>query len=165
MAFAPFRKVFAALGSGRYVTRTPPRSDCPIRPTRHTTRASRRPPTRSLWPVDRWVLVEQLGELGQGRPSSSRCDADRRMNDRQVESLCGLHSRDDVREQQVMVHRADACEVRRPVINHEQRSVLRREQVIPTASRRGRLAIRDASARRGRGRAGSTASPRKPRSR
>jgi hypothetical protein len=52
------------------------------------------------------------------------------MDDRHLERLRDLHGGDDVLEQQVTVHRVDPSELRRLVVDHRERRVLRRQQVI-----------------------------------
>ena len=51
--------------------------------------------------VDRRVVLEQLGQLGDGRLLLAGCDVDGRVDDRQPERLRGLDGRDDVLQQQV----------------------------------------------------------------
>ena len=116
-------------------------------------------------PVDRRVVLEQFGELGHGR-------LPRPVATLIVEWTIGIRNAFAVFTVETMfsssrsrIHRADRGELRRLVVDHDERAFCGVSRWSPTGSRTGRLAIRGAPRSRSRGRGGSTASPGTSRSR
>jgi hypothetical protein len=50
--------------------------------------------------------------------------------DGDAEQFCGLHGRDDVLEEQVAIHGLNPVELKGLVVGHDQRRVLRSQQVV-----------------------------------
>src|SRR5690242_12436562 len=70
------------------------------------------------------------GEFGKGRPAAAGCDVDGRVHDGNPEGFDGPDRRDGVAEQQGLVHRADAGQLGRLIVDEQEGHVFRREEMI-----------------------------------
>src|SRR5439155_20529310 len=85
------------------------------------------------------VALEYRSALWKSGLLATRRDVDRRMNDRQPECLRDLSHRQHVLQQEAAVHRSNCCDLRGLIVDHDQRRILRRNEMIPAriASRSG----------------------------
>src|SRR6266550_5991503 len=81
-------------------------------------------------PIDRRVALEHRSELWNRGLLPAGRDVDRRMYDRQPERLRDLCRRHHVLQQEVVVHRSNCRHLRRLIVDHDQRRVLRRDEMI-----------------------------------
>src|SRR4029077_18399937 len=73
---------------------------------------------------------EQLRQRRHRRLTTPSADAHGRMDDGHTKRLRRLYRRDDVLEQQLGIHGADYRELRRLIVDHDQRRILWGDQVI-----------------------------------